>query len=338
MRAVALAIWMLTMAQGMGAQELPFSALNGWDKDDHQAALQVFLKSCPRLSGPEWQPICQFAQKADDTPKAAKAFFEMLFRPVQVGQTTALFTGYFEPELKGAREKTGPFKYPLYAVPKDLKDGTPYLTRAAIEAGALRGKGLEIAWVEDPVDAFFLQIQGSGRIILPNGKVLRLGYAARNGHAYASVGQELVARGAMQDSEVSAAAIRAYVKADSNRVKNLLNVNPSYVFFREIKDLSADDGPIGALSLPITAHRSIAVDPAFVPLGAPVWVEKAGDVPFNRLMVAQDTGGAIKGAQRADIFFGTGAAAGEAAGQIRDSGRMIQLLPNDTLAKAQPQG
>ncbi len=331
MRAAVLALCMMGVTASLPAQELPFSALAGWNDDDHLAALQVFQKSCDRIEGPEWAPICKLAGIAGENRASAKAFFEMLFRPVLLGTPPALFTGYFEPELNGSKTKTGEFKHPIYARPKDLTDGQQYLTRASIEGGALRGKGLELAWLADPVDVFFLHIQGSGRINLPGGRVMRVGYAGRNGHAYASVGQELVRRGTMDEHQVSAAAIRAYVKANPAQQSDLLNINPSYVFFREIKDLTESDGPIGAMSLPITALRSIAVDPEFTPLGAPVWIEKAGAKPMHRLMIAQDTGGAIKGAQRADIFFGTGNEAGDAAGTLRDGGRMIRLLPNDSL-------
>lgn len=331
MRAALLAVWIMTAGLPAQAQNLPFSALAGWEADDHLAALKVFQNSCARLDGPIWAPICKLAATAGQSPASARAFFEMLFRPTLVGQPPALFTGYFEPELKGSKTKTDRFAYPIYARPKELVDGQQFLTRARIEAGALRGRGLELAWLEDPVDVFFLQIQGSGRITLPNGKVMRVGYAGRNGHEYASIGAELVRRGALAENELSAQSIRAYVQRNPVVGKALLNANPSYVFFREITDLSPQDGPIGAMNLPITAMRSIAVDPSFVPLGAPVWLEKSGASPLRRLMIAQDTGGAIKGAQRADIFFGTGPKAGDAAGVIRDAGRMVQLLPNDYL-------
>ncbi len=332
MRAALLAVWIMTAGLPAQAQNLPFSALAGWEADDHLAALKVFQNSCARLDGPMWAPICKLAASAGQSPASARAFFEMLFQPTLVGQPPALFTGYFEPELKGSKTKTGKFTQPIYARPKELVDGEQFLTRERIEGGALRGRGLELAWLEDPVDVFFLQIQGSGRISLPNGSVMRVGYAGRNGHEYASIGAELVRRGALKENELSAQSIRAYVQRNPIVGKDLLNANPSYVFFLEIKDLRPEDGPIGAMSLPITAMRSVAVDPSFVPLGAPVWLEKSGANPLNRLMIAQDTGGAIKGAQRADIFFGTGPKAGDAAGVIRDGGRMVQLLPHDYLA------
>lgn len=335
MRAILAAIFVMATAIPAGAQTLPFSQLQGWQDDDHLAALKVFQNSCDQLADSTWQPICRLAKDAGASRESARAFFEMLFQPTLIGQPPALFTGYFEPELQGSKTKTDRFQYPLYAPPKDLADGQAYRTRAQIEAGALRGQGLELAWVEDPVDVFFMHIQGSGRIVLPDGQVMRLGYAGRNGFEYNSIGQELVRRGFLKENELSAKAIRAFVRDNPDMGPRLLNLNPSYVFFRHIKDLRAEDGPIGAMALSITPMRSIAVDPKFVPLGAPVWVEKAGAAPINRLMIAQDTGGAVKGAQRADIFFGTGARAGDDAGNLRDGGRMVQLLPHDYLPDPQ---
>lgn len=324
MRVAALVF--LAMTLPAPAQVVGFDALNGWADDNHLAALQVFLTTCDQLEGADWQPICKFAASATASEQSAKAFFEMVFQPVILGDPPALFTGYYEPELPGSLTKTARFSHPIYRKPNDLTDGEIYLDRQAIENGALRGRGLEIAWLEDPVETFFLQVQGSGRIKLTNGQVLRVGYAARNGFGYRSVGQEMIARGDVAADQASAQAIRAYVRDNPSAGKDLLNTNPSYVFFRVIPDLAPDQGPIGAMARSITPLRSLAVDPAFTPLGVPVWIEKTG---MNRLMVAQDTGGAIKGAQRADIFFGTGRAAGEVAGRVKDGGRMVQLLPID---------
>ena len=261
-----------------------------------------------------------------------------MFKPVLIGNPPALFTGYYEPELDGSPIRTPRFAYPIYARPPELQDGQVYYDRAAIEAGALRGRGLEIAWLDDPVEAFFLQIQGSGRIRMTDGRVIRVGYAGRNGHAYRSVGKEMIARGMRTPDQVSAQDIRHYVRGNPTAGNALLNTNPSYVFFRKIGDLPADKGPIGAMGRSITAMRSVAIDPSFTPLGVPVWIEKTGDNPIRSLMVAQDTGGAIKGAQRADIFYGTGAAAGDAAGTIKDGGRMILLLPIDRAYAMLPEG
>lgn len=331
MRAALLSLAVLAhmMVTPATAQILDFESLDGWSQDDHLAALTSFLETCDRLDAPDWQPICRLAADASGSDAAAKAFFEMMFKPVMIGNPPALFTGYYEPELDGSPVRTPHYAYPIYARPPELQDGQLYYDRAAIEAGALRGRGLEIAWLDDPVEVFFLQIQGSGRIKMTNGRVIRVGYAGRNGHAYRSVGQEMIARGIRTPDQVSAQDIRAYVKSSPSAGNALLNVNPSYVFFRKIGDLPADKGPIGAMGRSITTLRTVAVDPDFTPLGAPVWIEKDGDNPIRSLMVAQDTGGAIKGAQRADIFYGTGPAAGDAAGTIKDGGRMIMLLPID---------
>ena len=231
--------------------------------------------------------------------------------------------------MQGSLTRTPRFAYPIYRRPPELRDGTAWYNRATIEGGILRGRGLEIAWLDDPVEVFFLHIQGSGRIQMTNGITIRVGYAGRNGHAYRSVGQELVRRGLFSKSQVSAETIRHWVRANPATGAALLNYNPSYIFFRKLPQLAEENGPIGAMGRSITTMRSVAIDPDHVPLGAPVWVEKSGDTPLHRLMIAQDTGGAIKGAQRADIFFGTGQQAGRAAGSIKDGGRMLQLLPID---------
>lgn len=333
--AVALAM----TAPGQAAAEmLHFEALQGWQDDNHHAALVTFRETCDKLDGPEWRPICRLASDVDPTDAAARAFFEMFFRPVLIGTPPALFTGYYEPELHGSLVRTPRFAWPIYRRPPELRDGRVFHDRAAIEAGALRGRGLELAWLDDPVEAYFLQIQGSGRIRLPDGSVMRVGYAGRNGHAYRSVGKEMVRRGTHTLDQVSAQEIRGWVRRNGQQGNDLLNHNPSYVFFRKITDVPAEKGPIGAMGRSISALRSLAVDPAFTPLGAPVWIEKDGNGPLRRLMVAQDTGGAIKGAQRADIFYGTGDAAGDAAGTVKDGGRMIVLLPIDRAYAMLPEG
>lgn len=297
-----------------------FDGLNGWAADDHRAALDVFCKTADRITDPWWQAACHLAPTSTDP----RGFFELYFRPVMItdGQPM-LFTGYFEPELSGSRVADAKFRYPVHALPPDLPKGA---TRRQIEEQHL-AKGYEIVWLADPVDAFFLQVQGSGRIRLPDGSVLRLGFAAKNGLPYTSVGKELVARGVVSADQVSAAFIHDWVRQNPDAGRDLLWTNESYVFFRELADLATDDGPIGAMKRPVTAGRSIAVDPDHVPLGAPVWIEKDAPDPMTRLMVAQDTGSAIKGAQRADIFFGTGAAAGTMAGGVKHGGRMVVLLP-----------
>lgn len=327
--ALLLSILLAASAMTASAQVLEFESLSGWEDDDHLAALTSFRNTCDLLTDPDWTPLCRLAADAVSSESSARNFFEMFFKPVLSGSPPALFTGYYEPELHGSPIRTPRFAYPIYRRPPELKDGQMWYDRATIESGILRGRGLEIAWLDDPVEVFFLQIQGSGRVRMPDGTVIRVGYAGRNGHPYRSVGQEMIRRGTHTMAQVSAQEIRAWVKANRTSGTALLNTNPSYVFFRKLKNLSADDGPIGAMGRSITALRSVAVDPNFVPLGVPVWIETDGTDPIHRLMVAQDTGGAIKGDQRADIFFGTGHDAGQAAGVIKDGGRLVMLLPID---------
>ncbi|SLN30749.1 murein transglycosylase A [Roseisalinus antarcticus] len=303
---------------------LSFDQLEGWAEDDHAAALQVFRSTCIDFDDPDWATLCDLAEVAGN----ARAYFEMFFKPILIedGQD-GLFTGYFEPELRGARQPDGRYRYAVYGLPPEI-GSDPWLTRREIEeGGALLERGLEIAWVANPVDLFFLQIQGSGRIRLTDGTTIRVGYGGTNGRPYTSIGEELVRKGIYQPHEVSADVIRSWVRRNPVDGRELLWTNDSYVFFREVSEVPSDRGPLGAMNRSITALRSIAVDPAFVPLGAPVWIEKRGAEPMNRLMVAQDTGSAIKGAQRSDIFYGTGPRAGRRAGRIRDAGRIVVLLP-----------
>lgn len=335
----ALAAAMLAVAMTTSqapAEILRFADLEGWAEDDHRAALESFRATCDLLKESDWTPICNLSADAGTSAASARQFFELFFRPVVIGEPPALFTGYFEPELDGSPIRTPRFAWPIYRRPPELRDGQVFHSRAAIEAGILRGRGLELAWLDDPVDVYFLQVQGSGRIRMPDGRVVRVGYAGRNGHAYRSVGQELVRRGTHSMDQVSAQEIASYVRNQAG--SELLNINPSYVFFRVIDDVPAEKGPIGAMGRSITAFRSIAIDPSFTPLGAPVWIEKAGADPIRSLMVAQDTGGAIKGPQRADIFYGTGREAGDAAGTIKDGGRMVVLLPIDRAYAMLPDG
>lgn len=320
------------------AQVFHYESLQGWATDDHLAALRTFRSTCDLMRDADWTPVCRLAKDVDDNAAAARQFFELLFKPVLIGTPPALFTGYYEPELQGSPVRTARFAWPIYRRPPELRDGTVWHDRATIERGILRGRGLEIAWLDDPVEVFFLHIQGSGRIHLTNGTVIRVGYAGRNGHAYRSAGQELVRRGIFRLSQVSAETIRRWVRNNPTTGMELLNTNPSYIFFRKLGEMPDSHGPIGAMGRSITTLRSIAVDPKHVPLGAPVWVEKSGRDPMRRLMIAQDTGGAIKGAQRADIFFGTGHAAGQSAGEVKDGGRMLLLLPIDRAYAMLPDG
>lgn len=315
-------------------ERVSFTDIPGWQEDDHQAAFDVFLKSCGNKKGKQyiseeiWKPICAFAKTKPD----AKVFFEVMFQPVIIGPNSdALFTGYFEPSIAGSRKRGGKFQHAIYKKPPEVKSGTQYKTRGEIEAGALAGRGLEIAYLADPVDTFFLHIQGSGRIDLDNGKPLRVGYAAKNGHKYRSVGAEMVRRKILASGQASAGRIKSWVKRNPNQGKELLNHNKSYVFFREIKSLRSDEGPEGAMRVPLTKMRTVAVDPKFNPLGMPVYLDMSGKYPLQRLMIAQDVGSVIKGPQRADIFFGTGNKAGKSAGRTKNKGRMYTLLPLEVI-------
>ncbi|WP_235871880.1 murein transglycosylase A [Pelagimonas phthalicica] len=304
---------------------LKFEDLNGWEQDDHGAALEVFQNTCRDLNDPDWTALCNVAAEAGD----AKQFFELFFRPVMItNETDGLFTGYFEPELDGSPVRTERYRYPIYQMPKEAKKQRPWLTRREIlTSGVMDNRGLEITWVDDPVELFFLQVQGSGRVKYPDGSFIRVGYGGANGHKYRSIGQELVRRGTYQAHQVSAQVIKNWVRRNPEAGRELLFHNNSYVFFREVSEVPAEKGPLGAMNRSITTMRSIAVDPLYTPLGAPVWIEKGGRYPLNRLMIAQDTGSAIKGAQRADIFIGTGDEAGQIAGRIKDPGRLVVLMP-----------
>jgi len=342
MRRLGAAIAVAAVMSGPADAQTSYSVLDwedldGWSEDDHAAALNVFLETCPDMKDPEWGPICAYG---DHGAKDARQFFETFFRPVFVSDgKPGLFTGYYEPELEGSAVPTPRFRYPIYRRPPEVRAGEQWLTRAEIENGRVfEGRGLEIAWLADPVDVFFLHIQGSGRIRLTDGGAIRVGFGGRNGHDYRSVGTELVRRGVFQSHQVSAAVIRRWVRDNPVAGRELLQHNPSYIFFREVNEVPAARGPLGAMNRSISPLRTIAADPAFVPLGAPVWIEKGGKEPLKRLMVAQDTGSAIKGAQRADVFVGTGYAAGQKAGRIRDGGRMLVLLPIETAFRLAPEG
>ena len=267
------------------------------------------------------------------------------------GSEQGLVTGYYEPLIKGSRTRSAAARWPIHGVPDDLvsveldevypdlqkfrlrgrvEDGRlkPYWTRAEIGAQGSRLPAPVLLWAEDPIDLFFLQVQGSGRVQLPGGERVRIGYADQNGHPYVSIGRWLIEQGEMTLADASMSGIKNWAQDNPRRREELLNVNPSYVFFRELKDVAG--GPIGALGVPLTDRRSIAVDPRFVPLGAPVFIATTvpgSERPLNRLVSAQDTGGAIKGAVRADFFWGFGAEAGKKAGRMRQQGRLWVLLP-----------
>lgn len=288
---------------------LDWSDLPGWDADDHAAALAAFRVS-EDLFG------------LNAGTEAARAFFETRFEPVEVAATgQAHLTGYYEPEVSGSRQKSVRFSHALYAIPAGIEPDTPWHSRAEITAGDLLA-GLELVYLETAIEAFLAQVQGSIRVRLKDGEALRLGFAGKNGHPYASIGKELVARGVAPAAEMTPERIRQWCVHNPDDVQGLLNTNPSFVFFKPL-DIPQDSGPLGAMGRPVTAGRSLAVDPDVIPLGSPVWIETPET--GGRLVIAQDIGSAIKGAGRGDLFFGTGEAAGRAAGALNARGRMVLL-------------
>ncbi len=298
--------------------------LAGWNEDRLEEALPALANSCTK-PGALPPALCAAARAVPRGDRAAaRAFFDAHFAPDSSAE--GLVTGYYEPELAGALSPSARARVPLYRPPPDR---TRY-DRAAIEAGALRGRGLELLWLDDPVDAFFLHIQGAGRIRLAEGGVVRVGYAGDNGRGYVPIGRLLAERGAIPRDQVSMATIRAWLARDPARGAALMNENPRFIFFRRIDTLSADSGPVGAMGVPLVAGRSIAVDTAQVALGSAVWLETVDPVdgrPLRRLVFAQDRGAAITGAGRADLFWGTGADAGARAGAMRSPGRLTVLRP-----------
>lgn len=336
-----------------------FSSLTGWAQDDLRPMWPAFLGSCKVLGKrADWQELCSVALNVPPKDEAAiRLFFESFFQPHQLlnqdGSTEGLVTGYYEPLLNGARKKGGKYQTPLHRVPDDMLTielGTqypelqgmrlrgrlagdkvvPYYSRAEL-TGRNHLAGKELLWVDDPIEAFFLQVQGSGRVKLAGSQeVVRLAYGNQNGHPYKSIGRYLVDKGELTLEQASAQRIKTWYAANPGRQQELLNANPSYVFFKEEPLPNPDIGPKGAMGIPLTAERSIAVDPRFVPLGTPVFL--ATTMPdskqaLQRLMVAQDTGGAIKNPVRADYFWGFGAEAGAKAGKMKQRGQMWLLLP-----------
>jgi membrane-bound lytic murein transglycosylase A len=327
---------------------ISFNEIPGWNEDRQGEALAAFRRSCPRLtSGPEtkivtdggektvtaaeWKTICASASGIKDTDSAAaRTFFEQNFRPLVV-QAPGKFTGYFEPEMRGSRAPSRIFTVPVYRRPTDLGDG-PYLTRAEIEQGALKGKGLEIAYVQDPVALYEVQVQGSGRIHLAEGGVLSIGFDGSNNRPYTAIGSVLADMGVMRRDEVNWPAIRDWLKRNPQDGREVMRKNERYIFFKDTRTAAA----AGSEGVALTAQRSLAVDTAFTPYGTPVWIDtqrpvagKPGQLEiYRRLMIAQDTGAAIKGPARGDVFYGGGARAADWAGRMVGSGQAIVLVPN----------
>lgn len=349
----------------VSVRQLPaqWSDLPAWPGEHLLASWPAWQQSCVKIGKrPAWRAACAAAATlAPESDAQVQAFFEQYFSPWQITSSTGaddgLITGYYESSLRGSREP-GPGRVPLYAVPDDMLnldmaavypslkglrlrgrlDGKvvrPYWSRAEIEAGKLAATTPVLVWADNAVDAFFLQIQGSGRVQLEDGSWLRLGYADQNGHPYKSIGKWLVDQGEMTLDQASMQSIRAWGEAHPERLQEMLNQNPSYVFFRRLPE--GNDGPIGALGVPLTGGASIAVDPKFTPLGAPVYLDTTYPnrrQSLQRLVMAQDTGGAIAGPVRADFFWGFGDEAAAQAGKMKQRGRMWLLWPQGSLPPA----
>ena len=335
-----------------------WQALPNWPGEQLTRSWPAWLNSCKRLANrPVWKDICAEAVMLGSQDDASiKAFFERHFSPWQIttnaGSDTGLVTGYYEPLLKGSlNPKAG--SAPFYSVPDDLLvvdlakqypdlkgkrlrgriDGVrtviPYWTRQEIAEGKIANNAKVLAWADDAVEAFFMEVQGSGRIQLEDGTIIRLGYADQNGHPYKSIGKWLIDKGEMTADQASMQSIQAWAKANPQRLQEMLNANPSVVFF---KYLSGNDGPIGALNVPLTDEASGAVDPKFVPLGSPIYLSTTrpnDSQPMTRLIHAQDTGGAIAGPIRVDYFWGFGSQAGQLAGKMKQKGQVWLLWPKN---------
>ena len=355
-----------------------FADLADWSTTDTRAAFGAFRKSCGRLAGKstsegfggiaaygtvgDWQPACLAAASASvSSAEAARGFFQTWFEPVQALNNAAevgLFTGYYEPELRGSRTRGGRFQVPLLARPSDLvmvelgsfqpalkgervagrvSGGklVPYATRAQIEGGALGSVASPIVFVDSATAAFFLHVQGSGRVRFEDGGYIRVAYDGQNGHPYTAVGRILVDRGEIAREKLSMQGIQAWLDANPAKAASLMNENASYVFFKELPIADPAMGADGAQGVPLTPEASLAVDMKFHALGAPVFIDanapapdaSAPDVAFRRLVISQDTGGAIRGPVRGDVYWGAGVLAESVAGRMAHKGRMFVLLP-----------
>ncbi|MFZ9408118.1 MAG: murein transglycosylase A [Burkholderiaceae bacterium] len=337
----------------------PLQSLPGWAQDDLSDLDRAIARQCALRTPPEpWPTLCaEFRSLPQGAMPALRAWLERRFVAQGLGDgspdSRGLITGYYEPLIRGSRQRLSSTQVPIYAPPRDLitvelasieprlsgmrlrgrLQGdrlVPYADRAEIERKGLPSADV-LLWADDPVDAFFLEIQGSGRVQLRDGSVVRIGYANQNGHPFRAIGRTLIDRGLMAGKDVTAPGIRAWLRANPGQARELMHTNPSQVFFRELPtpaDPSA--GPPGAMGVPLTPMRSIAVDRRQVPLGSLVWLatrEPMRNVPLERLMLAQDVGGAIVGAVRADVFWGFGEQAGDVAGRMKADGRMWVLVP-----------
>ncbi len=348
-------------------QPAKWEDIDGLTSDDLSAAWPAWLQSCSTLKNKlqnnqaQWQMVCSAANKLIKPNSAAViAYLTDNFNVYAAtnldGTDSGMITGYYEPLLKGSRTKSSQYPYPLYKQPANLitvdlaelypelkgkrvrgklvgnkQNGqklVPYDTRAEIEAMPAPLAGSELVWIDDIVDGFFLQVQGSGLVQLSNGQQMHVGYADQNGQAYNSIGRVLIERGELTKDQASMQGIKNWARNNPTKLRDLLNANPSYVFFKELP--AGLSGPLGALGVPLSAERSVAIDPKYVPLGAPIFLyttQPNTPNPLKRLMVAQDTGGAIKGGVRADYFWGAGESAGKQAGAMKQQGKIWVLLP-----------
>lgn len=350
-------------------QPVRWHELPAWEQTPLAPSWSAWQTSCQVLKNrKDWQAVCQQAQNIRANDEAAiRRFFERQFQAYRLNdpdpqkQTYGLITGYYEPLINGSLTATEQARFPIYGVPNNLLNATspraqnlpkatsnargrldggqfvPYFTAAEIMNGAVDAPIL--AWTDDLVALLFLQIQGSGRVALPGGQFLRIGFADHNGHPFQSIGRYLIQKGELKAHEASMQGIQAWARRHPERLSELLAANPRFVFFRKLPDAPPSVGPIGALNVPLTAEYSLAVDPKFTPLGAPIWLETTRPLSaqaLRRLMMAQDTGSAIKGVVRADFFWGFGASAGETAGRMKQQGQMWLLLPKTMAPPAQP--
>ncbi|MDO8932137.1 MAG: murein transglycosylase A [Rhodocyclaceae bacterium] len=344
-------------------QPAAWADLPGWDGDDLRPAFDAFKTSCTALGKKEtWRATCDEARTLAPSGTAdLRAWFEARFKPWQLvnadGNREGLVTGYYEPVLKGSRSRQKSYLHPVFAPPEDMvtvelgelypelkhmrlrgriegRKLVPYWSRADWVQQEGKRSPEALLWLDDALDFFFMQIQGSGQVLLDDGSRIRLGYADQNGHPYRSIGRWLIDQGEIKAEQASMQGIKAWARAHPQRAQELMNANPSLVFFRELP--AEGSGPPGAMGLALTPERSIAVDPRNVPLGAPVWLAATWPDearPLQRLMLAQDTGGAIRGAVRADFYWGSGPEAGAMAGRMKQKGRMWVLMPQDYAPK-----
>lgn len=336
-------------------EQVDFSELNGWETDDHKKALQAFIQSCNkfakmpqnRLIGgqigeivvSDFRDVCDIAEVVKTmSAKQTRNFFENWFKlflvETRFGNSRGVFTGYYEASLNGSKIKTAKYQYPLYLRPKDLSQD-PYLSRKDIENGALKNKGLELLYVDDKVELFFLHIQGSGRVKLPNGTQIRIAYAGRNNQPYTSISNYMADRGYLDRNNLNAATVKEWLKNNPDKMDEVMNINAAYTFFK----ISEGEYVVGGQGVPLTPERSLAVDSDIIPYGFPLWVEtdlkkKDGSKEdYSHLLIAQDTGSAIKGVVRGDIFFGNGTEAEEKAYYMASQGQYYILMPINVVDK-----